>query len=163
MATVERIPAFSGRREVRRTTRKQEDQASKSNAIGQDAQRSCGRLEFCVVMMLARLRSRLGKYHNRTTAGTQAGVVVPAQEPPVTPPATNDLRPVFSLNRKTGFWGSLANCLNQVCCRSHFEELQSRLPRKLTPGHRRTVSEVNPSALTLSDVIASVYSCLPNH
>lgn len=92
----------------------------------------------------------------------QGGFVVPAQEAPVQPPSPNNPAVPLQPQQEDRILGQPRQLLEPgVLPDPTFEELQSRLPESLRQAIEEPLSEVNPSALTLSDVIASVYRAYP--
>lgn len=92
----------------------------------------------------------------------QGGVVVAAQEAPVQPPPPNNPAVPLQPQQEDRILGQPRQLLEPgVLPDPTFEELQSRLPESLRQAIEEPLSEVNPSALTLSDVIASVYRAYP--
>jgi outer membrane protein TolC len=92
----------------------------------------------------------------------QGAVVVPAEQLPTAPapPANTNLK--LQPQQEDRILGQPRQLLEPgVLPDPTFEELQSRLPESLRQAIEEPSPEMNPTALTLSDVIASVYRAYP--
>lgn len=92
----------------------------------------------------------------------QGAVVVPAEQLPVAPTAPVTPNPKLQPQQQDRILGQPRQLLEPgVLPDPTFEELQSRLPESLREAIEDPSPEMNPTALTLSDVIASVYRAYP--
>lgn len=92
----------------------------------------------------------------------QGAVVVPAEQLPPTPTAPATPNPKLQPQQQDRILGQPRQLLEPgVLPDPTFEELQSRLPESLREAIEEPSPELNPTALTLSDVIASVYRAYP--
>lgn len=92
----------------------------------------------------------------------QGAVVVPAEQLPVAPTPRLTPNPKLQPQQEDRILGQPRQLLEPgVLPDPTFEELQSRLPESLREAIEEPSPELNPTALTLSDVIASVYRAYP--
>lgn len=92
----------------------------------------------------------------------QGAVVVPAEQLPVAPAPPMTPSPKLQPQQEDRILGQPRQLLEPgVLPDPTFEELQSRLPESLREAIEEPSPELNPTALTLSDVIASVYRAYP--
>ncbi|MBL8869560.1 MAG: TolC family protein [Planctomycetaceae bacterium] len=167
MATVEWIPAFGRRRKVRQRRQGQEDQASQVVVLVKTLGVRLSVVGMCGVVLS---NAALGAWQQPPEPPVppvqnqqeQGAVVVPAEQLPAVPTSPATPNPKLQPQQQDRILGQPRQLLEPgVLPDPTFEELQSRLPESLREAIEEPSPELNPTALTLSDVIASVYRAYP--